>query len=290
MAAWFSCQWHTIDSSVQTVAELNRLLQTNEALDQKDFEHSVEDEGAMEANRIDAVVVSHEFTDHCHKQTLLEVDPTVPVFATSGAAQLIKSWKHFDQVLEPPPFSCKKSDWRATSLVPLPGWLGISRVVTENDALYYHSAISIIFDLAQGDTKASGHHNSAEAIVYTPHGIHARGLRCMATASPPVATLALLHGLHDVRVSMKQLNLGAHNGLQAQRICNAKYWVSTHDEVKKARGLITPILFRRIFSLKEALDEERKRNGGHLADDSALAGLEEINFADLKSGESLLLY
>lgn len=30
---------------------------------------------------IDVVAVSHEFTDHCHRETLLEVHPDVPVVA-----------------------------------------------------------------------------------------------------------------------------------------------------------------------------------------------------------------
>jgi L-ascorbate metabolism protein UlaG (beta-lactamase superfamily) len=31
---------------------------------------------------IDVVAISHEFTDHCHKDTLLEVSKDVPVLAT----------------------------------------------------------------------------------------------------------------------------------------------------------------------------------------------------------------
>ena len=33
--------------------------------------------------RIDAVIVSHEFTDHCHRATLGTLDPKVPVYATT---------------------------------------------------------------------------------------------------------------------------------------------------------------------------------------------------------------
>lgn len=40
--------------------------------------------GGEEGERtlIDAVAVSHEFTDHCHRETLEEVHGDVPVFAT----------------------------------------------------------------------------------------------------------------------------------------------------------------------------------------------------------------
>ena len=36
---------------------------------------------------IDAVAISHEFTDHCHQETLLEVHKDVPVFATEVSSR-----------------------------------------------------------------------------------------------------------------------------------------------------------------------------------------------------------
>ncbi|KAL9633804.1 MAG: hypothetical protein Q9164_004477 [Protoblastenia rupestris] len=256
----------------------------------------------IQRNFIDAIVVSHEFTDHCHKQTLLEVDARTPVFATNRAAHIIRSWNHFNSVLETPPFSHSNPNWRSTSLSPLPSWLGISRLVTKSDRLYLHSAILITFDLYQPqfndyalDSKPHDPNSlgedplPAEALIYTPHGIHAQDLHCLTIAHPPLKTLALLHGLHDIQISTKKLNLGAHNGLQAQRICDAKYWISTHDEVKKARGFIAPALHRKVLTLKEALDEERRRRGGVIHERSQLAAIEEVTFADLESGQSLVL-
>ena len=289
VAAWFSSQWHSVDASMQTIAEINLLLESNESQVREHTGPKTESP-QRSVNYIDAVVVSHEFTDHCHRQTLLEVDPATPVFATSRAARLIRSWTHFDNVLETPPFSFQNANWRSSSLAILPDWLGISRVVSESDALYYHSAILVTFDLGQsngGSNETSP--NTAEAVIYTPHGIHAQDLRCLAVADPAVTVLALLHGLHDIKISVKQLNLGAHNGLQAQRLCNAKYWVSTHDEVKRARGFITPMLHRKILTLKEALEEERRQTRGQISTGSELAGTADVTFADLKSGESLLL-
>lgn len=238
---------------------------------------------------IDAVVISHEFTDHCNKHTLLELDPDTPIFATKLAFDLIRSWNYFSQVQEMPNFSAENSDWRKTSLQPLPKWLGISRVVTVSDALYYHSAILLTFDV---DRKMIGvpseEFRPAEAVIYSPHGIQAQGLSHLSCAVPAVNTLALLHGLHDIKISLKQLNLGAHNGLKAQKICKAKYWVSTHDEVKKETGFITAFLHRKALTLQEALNEEMKTKG-KVADESELAQMREVTFADLASGESLLL-
>ena len=75
-AGWFSTQWHAIESSVQTVAELNDHLEEVETLasrvelkrkKNKSSRKSTAS-GARHASYIDAVVVSHEFSDHCHKR------------------------------------------------------------------------------------------------------------------------------------------------------------------------------------------------------------------------------
>lgn len=294
VAHWFSQQWHAVKSSVQTMAELNDLLRNIEKIAQLGASISVErnHEYVVQNSKqsyIDAVVISHEFTDHCNKHTLLELDPETPVFATKSAADLIRSWDHFKMVQETPPFSATDSDWRTTSLNPLPKWLGISRMVTRSDALYYHSAILVTFDLYSIDAKGPSEVlNAAEAIIYTPHGIHAKDLSHLPSATPAVKTLALLHGLHDIKISVKQLNLGAHNGLQAQRMCRAKYWVSTHDEIKKGSGLITPFLYRRVLTLQEAIEEE-KRAKEIISDESELSDVREVAFVELSNGESLLL-
>jgi len=238
---------------------------------------------------IDAVIVSHEFTDHCNKRTLLELDSDTPILATRRAADLIKSWNFFHCVLEIPSFSRNRFDWRKTSFQPLPGWLGISQMVSESDTLDYHSAILVTFDLCSlrtgGGTEITA---EAEAMIYTPHGIEAHDLLPLSHAFPPIKTLVLLHGLHDIQISIQRLNLGAHNGLQAQRICKSRYWVSTHDEIKRATGLIAPWLYRNVLTLQQALDEERKAEG-EIANGSELADVQGVTFKDLMSGESLLL-
>ena len=289
VAAWFSSQWHAADASVQSIAELNKVLEANEAFIRMGKANECENSDTRNTNFIDAVVVSHEFTDHCHKQTLLEIDQTTPVFGTNKAVRLIKSWRHFDSVIETRAFSQEDSTGESTSLSSLLDWLGIARVVSQRDALYYHSAILITFNLGQQKNLEHQKGPSIEAVIYTPHGINAQDLHSLTKAQQAITILTLIHGLHDIRLSRKQLNLGAHNGLRAQRICKAKYWVSTHDEVKRTRGLIAPILYRKTLTLKEALEEEKKQSRGGTSIENDLAGIGDITFVDLKSGESLLL-
>lgn len=200
-------------------------------------------------------------------------------------------------------------------MLPLPSWLSISRLTAPKDALFYHSALLITFAThpflpttpkkrsslsIYGDgndyepTSNSSASEAAECVVYTPHGISHTALTPIALADPPLHTLAFLHGLHDVSIgAAQQLNLGAKNGLQAQRMLRAKYWVATHDEVKKGGGMISWFLKRKIWTLEDALKEARKEavaDGG----DVVMGGggrdeFEDVRFEDVGNGESRVL-
>ncbi|KAF7302796.1 hypothetical protein MKEN_01241300 [Mycena kentingensis (nom. inval.)] len=227
VASWFSTQWHVVAPSVHTLAALEQLLREVDP----NSESSATEDGAY----IDAVAISHEFTDHCHRATLEELPRSTPVIATDKAANLIRSWKHFDTVVTTPGFPGPDS-----AVPDLPSWLSIGRVVSPGNALYYHSAIVIVFD---SDTAPNS--SKREAIVYSPHGIKPADLKSIQKSGVP--TLALLHGLHDVRIWMsKQLNLGGRNAAEAVRAAGARYWIATHDEVKKGGGFISLLLRRTV--------------------------------------------
>lgn len=162
-----------------------------------------------------------------------------------------------------------------------------------SDALYYHSALLITFaphaSPAPTKKRASlsifGEDDSpfdsdpAECIVYTPHGIPFESLSPIAEADPPLQTLAFLHGLHDVSISAaQQLNLGAKNGVLAQRVLGARYWVGTHDEVKRGGGVVAWFLRRRVWTVGEALSEV---GGGE--------ELGEVRFEEVGNGEGRVL-
>lgn len=255
VASWFSTQWHVVAPTVQTMSELEGVLAELE-----------------ERGSIDCVVISHEFTDHCHEPTLLELSKSVPVVATEKAADLIRSWKHFETVMTTPGFGPTTKNWRdalvdSSGKVPL--WLGIGRVTSQGNALYYHSAVMIVFDL-------SSTLSAPEAVIYSPHGIKGPDLAHVQDSG--IKTLALLHGLHDVRIWMTaQLNLGALNGVQAARASGARYWIATHDEAKKGGGFISMLLRRKTYSMKDAVEPDKQQDA---------AGYE---FFELGSGDGMLL-
>lgn len=280
VAAWFSTQWHVLAPAVLTMTELDGVLADLEGGESKEG-HSY----------IDCVAISHEFTDHCHEATLRELPANLPVVATEKAAELVLSWKHFDTVITTPGFSADTPDWREalvdkTGVVP--PWLGIGRVITPGNALYYHAAVIIVFDHQYNSNQrstrskdASGNPSLPQAVIYSPHGIKGSDLDCVKAAG--ITTLALLHGLDDVRIWMTaQLNLGALNGIQAVKACGARYWISTHDEAKKGGGFISWLLQRTSYSLKDAVEAEEKKAGG----DREAA---DYDFVELGSGYGMVL-
>lgn len=270
VASWFSTQWHVVAPAVDTLAGLNRVLAAVET-------------GTLDAPpddapwHVDAVAVSHEFTDHCHRETLTQLPPSTVVFAADQAADLIRSWGHFDAVTTAPGFA-RDVPWDSIPAEEggLPSWLRIARVITDNDALYYHSALVVAFASADGGA-------DAEAVVYSPHGIQPTDLSFLPGPASGLSTLALLHGMHDVRIAlMKQLNLGALNGVDAVRAARARYWVSTHDEIKTGGGVIAPLLLRTQYTLEEAKahDEKSQEDGQDVG---------EYSFLELRSGEGAVL-
>lgn len=86
VAKWFSQQFHATESAVKSVAEVEELARQVEILagglrmGRKGRKRNIEE--VEEESYVDCVAVSHEFTDHCHKETLLEVHRDVPVLAT----------------------------------------------------------------------------------------------------------------------------------------------------------------------------------------------------------------
>jgi hypothetical protein len=278
VAGWFSKQWHAIPPKYPSIKHVEELC--------KSVEEVLENEVTAEGERwIDAVVVSHEFTDHCHRQTLEGLDKSTAVFANDKAIELIKSWKHFDAsaIYEIPSFA---KDWLSLSKSPLPAHISLSRLQDGGDFLYYHSAIVIAFT-----TRSELGQDQGQSLIYTPHGLPSSDTNPFADCNPPLQTLALLHGLHDVQIpwtgpfssGTQQLNLGAHNAVKLQRQIKAKYWLSTHDEVKKGGGLVGLILKRDVITLEDAIKAEEEKLKGEEGSS------EKIEVVDLENGKGMVL-
>ena len=278
--SWFSAQEHAKPSAIQSFDQLNDLLSRAES----QVVGRISDSNSKKRPYfIDAVCCSHEFTDHCHEATLRELPPTVPVFGPKKAATLVRSWSHFENVEEIPVYLAG-FDWHPPADSLLPSWVGIGRLHTKNDApIHFHSALLISFALSPSADSTG----AAEAIVYTPHGIHADSLAFVHSHKYPIDILALLHGLHDISLAGAQLNLGMQNALKARHILGARYWAPTHDEQKVAKGVVAVLLRRVVHTLGVA-------PGGHpITEDRGGTDGEEAGageaFVEVGNGECLVL-
>lgn len=89
VSSWLSKQWHAVKPGVPSIAAVEELIREIEILasglrlgkERKSNVQEVEENGEIQT-LIDAVAISHEFTDHCHRETLLQVHQDVPVLAT----------------------------------------------------------------------------------------------------------------------------------------------------------------------------------------------------------------
>lgn len=263
--SWFSAQEHAEPSRFQDLNQLNQYLHQAET-------RVVGSEQPYDGDiwSIDAVVISHEFSDHCHEATLKVLPTTIPVFAPRKAASVVKSWQHFEHIVEISMYVENKK------LIHLPEWMTIGRVHTKYDApIYFHSAIVITFkDCLQPEVE--------DAVVYTPHGVAAESLLSALEHRPHVRLLALLHGLHDISLAGAQLNLGMENALEIIRSRKVNYWMPTHDEVKIAHGLVASLLKRIAHTLQIA-------PGSHPVTEVDNFSVAEEAFVPLANGASIVL-
>ena len=289
MSSWLHRQSHTIRSAVQDIPELERLAGTVEELARELHGSAAPDKPS--GSLIDAIALSFGGSDHVHQPTLTQVDPNVPVFATTVAAKRVKAFRHFKTVVVMPLFN---GDWTSTRLPPLPDYVGISKIQQPNDYTDLHVGLLIAFDTHRrhGEERVEA---NAEALVYMPHGIPAGDLANIPSAAPRLSVLAMLHGLLQVDVGNRYLghisaNLGAHNGLKAQRLLKSRYWIGTHDEIKEKEGLTAWFLTEYHHTIEDALEKERRSTGEGEADRTGILNeLKETNWLPLGNGQSKVL-
>ncbi|KAK6335662.1 hypothetical protein TWF696_002429 [Orbilia brochopaga] len=251
IAGWVSTQEHAIESCVKDIGDLLSAIRTFDG-----------DEG----NGIDAVIVSHEFTDHCHRETLMQVSSAVPVFAAGkNAAEMVRSWKHFTTVVE---VSTGEEG------VEMFEGVRVRRVESAGDAPpTFHCAVVVSFDIDADADSESG--SEEECIVYTPHGVFPAALEALTTTTGEYKygrPLALVHGLHDIRLGVApygglsvRLNLGGGNGAGCMRACRwVKYWVGTHDERKIERGAVSYMMWRRGYTVDEVAEADAEMRGRYV--------------------------
>lgn len=183
LAAWFSRQWHT-----EKCVSVDQLPQ------------------------IDAILISHPFTDHCHKETLLKFSSDIPVLAAPAAARKIRSWKHFQTLHELD--SNKSFGFESLELQYFPSGRFLDPV---------HAGL-----LFKGENKS---------LFYAPHGFSVSNADKPGLKNIDVLISTSLHYKLPFFLG-GTINMGLENARDLARLLHAKHFVPTHDENKKAIGLV----------------------------------------------------
>lgn len=223
---------------------------------------------------VDAIFVNLHGPDHLHAPTLQTFDPSIPVFAAGTADEIIRGLNHFDAVYSNKDLQPGSGDWKLLHPGgPLPEWLTIFRMTGHH---------MLNFCTAMIWSPSSGKH---EALLYSPHGVRVAETTLQTffnDAVPQVQTLAILHGLKESRAFGWLNTFGVSYGLPLYRASNAKYWVLTHDSPLAYWGLI-------MLGVREVRRTLEWGLGREAEEDGNATKLKEVNFVDVKNGDSTVL-
>ena len=178
--------------------------------------HVTEQPKVSDLARPDYLLISHPFTDHCNKETLLQFSPDIPVIALQSVQRKIKKWGHFSTFLnlEEVPFSIKYLRPKA------------------------------MLDLVHGAFLVSDH--NGKSLIYSPHGSRFDELPKADVLITTTIRYYLPFWLGGT------VNLGWKQALRTADLSGAEMILPTHDEPKKGQGLVAKLAQRTERSLRES--------------------------------------
>ena len=217
----FSRQTHVVTPAYTSISDLEVVLKT----------------------QISAILLTHEFTDHSHQETLKTANSATPVFGHPRAKARVDGWQIFNkpvapfrvyrnQDLNPLPDSltslAELAEWRDTEGTGLPPNVSVLYVPTDSwidpagDRL--HALTIITFTVGNEDQQTY-------SILYSPHGVPISALERTLSAFdalPHHVCLALLHTWDHVSLPLLgHINLGKDSGKMIARRFKPKYWLRT---------------------------------------------------------------
>lgn len=205
----------------------------------------------------DVVLISQEKTDHCHKETLLQLDPNcgATILGTPAAVKKIKGWKHFNPTTlhSLRPYDEQKEETvHRIALPPISssGSLGevtIANLSSRADLTGLHNAIGITYRAPSTTCEET------ISVLYSPHGVSYSIIESYASAHlQPLSALPLTALLHSFDRASNPWYLGGNicagtpGGSEIARNLSVKHWISAHDERKADSGMaVKAIKFQR---------------------------------------------
>lgn len=198
---------------------------------------------------VDAIFVHCDISDHNHEPTLRTFDAAIPVFASRDSIGRVRGYDHFADVRPMPELVPGDGSWRGLHPgAPLPGWLGLVRLVGNRELNF---ATALIWDSGA---------EAPEMLLYSPHGIHVEHPSFQTLArqlTPAVTTLAMMFSLKDSFAWGMRQTLGVDEALPVARQLRPKHWIVTADSLLQYSGLILKGVRDTPRTLASALEKEK---------------------------------
>jgi hypothetical protein len=175
------------------------------------------------------ILVSQSYSDHCHEQTLAQLDQ-VPVLATPKASSRLAKTLPEMQVIKLPAVS---DQWLSV------GELEVAFIDPHRkmDPVYYGIAVK----------------KENEVVVYFAHGFELKGTQLSVLQKLDVKLLITSFSLYQLPAILGgAVNPGIENGSNLVRDLQPEQVVHTHDEQKVGRGIVGK-LAKKEYPSKEEL-------------------------------------
>jgi hypothetical protein len=150
----------------------------------------------------DYIFISHPFTDHCNKETLLQFAADTPIVALPPILKKIQKWQHFNALLslDEAPFTLRQ--------------LKTKRALV-------HKAFQIS--------------SKEKSLIYAPHG----AVLSEDSHANVLITTTLSYRLPFFIGGT--INMGLQKALVLKEKIGASYLLATHDEQKRAEGFVSKV-------------------------------------------------
>ena len=213
--------------------------------------HAVAPLPIAELGRIDAIVVSQPFSDHCHEETLRLLDPALPIYAVPGALGRLRH---------------PSAGLTSRTLVPIPTYPESVALPQRGSSLaspvqvshlpasrwhldLLHNALLFFPGTAEATTRNA---QRPATVLYAPHGyIWRHGEPRKPDPLPFAVTVPALPPIDILMCTLAEyrlpfflggtINLGLEAACALAAACAPRVIVDTHSEQKPATGLVPRI-------------------------------------------------
>lgn len=215
---------------------------------------------------VDAIIISHEFSDHLHEETLLSIDDKIPILATKNAIQRLKK----NRLLSKRKISEIPSSNKCVQLMLFDDSIKIGLISASGLFDFVHNALLIFPNdntnginetdilITEKDSDSNIKSNiKGGGICYCPHGFVLNENNVIAKEINNKIDLLI--------VSMTEyylpffvggtVNLGLSAAAALTNVLKPRYVVDCHSEKKKSNGLI-PFLAKPVYRSNQEIKEK----------------------------------